>query len=96
MDNEQTKTVADFRAQQVRQDAVTRLQAAVNHLQRSAYELEIYIERLKNAEDDIQRSHVMCWAINYVSNNILLGMRVEMLATSQAELAVAAASKAQR
>jgi hypothetical protein len=40
MDNEKTKTVADFQAQQARQDAVDRLQTAVNHLQRSAYELE--------------------------------------------------------
>ena len=69
MDNSQAKTVEDFRGQQARRDAVDRLQAAVNHLQRSTYELEIYIERIKSAQDDKQRSDVMSWAISYITCN---------------------------
>lgn len=95
MDNSQAKTVDDFRAQQARQDAVDRLQAAVNHLQRSTYELEIYIEQIKSAQEDKQRSDVMSWAISSITCNIMPNLRVEMLARSQADLAVAVASKDQ-
>ena len=77
-----------------RQYAVTqakdRLQDAVNTLQRSMYELEVYIERFDQAETERERSQVVNWAVNYLVCSITPNLRIDLLADSQAQLAALA------
>ncbi len=77
-----------------RQYAVTqakeRLQDAVNTLQRSMYELEVYIERFEQADTERERSQVVNWAVNYLVCSITPNLRIDLLADSQAQLAALA------
>lgn len=73
-------------ANYIREKATERLQDAINFLQRSVYDLELYAEKLEGAEDDRQRAQVMNWAINHLVCNILPNLRIDLLANSQAEL----------
>jgi len=81
-------------AKSIRTSAYERLQAAINHLQRSMYEMERYQEKLEEATSDRKRSQVLNWAINHLICNIQPNLRIDLLATSQAELAVMAAQGA--
>jgi hypothetical protein len=78
-------------AKLARTTASERLQAAINHLQRSMYEMECYQEKLAEATSDRERSQVLNWAINHLVCDIQPNLRIDLLATSQAELAVMAA-----
>ena len=73
-------------ANYIREKATERLEDAINFLQRSAYDLKLYAEKLEGAEDDRQRAQVMNWAINHLVCNILPNIRIDLLANSQAEL----------
>jgi len=70
--------------------AKERLQDAVNTLQRSMYELEVYIERFEQAETERERSQVVNWAVNYLVCSITPNLRIDLLADSQAQLAALA------
>ncbi len=70
--------------------AKERLQDAVNTLQRSMYELEVYIERFDQAETERERSQVVNWAVNYLVCSITPNLRIDLLADSQAQLAALA------
>ena len=78
-------------AKSARTTASERLQMAINHLQRSMYEMECYQEKLEEAASDRERSQVLNWVINHLICNIQPNLRIDLLATSQAELAVLAA-----
>ena len=78
-------------AKSIRTTASERLQAAINHLQRSMYDMECYQEKLAEAASDRERALVLNWAINHLVCNIQPNLRIDLLATSQAELAVLAA-----
>jgi len=60
--------------------AKERLQDAVNTLQRSMYELEVYIERFEQAETERERSQVVNWAVNYLVCSITPNLRIDLLA----------------
>jgi DNA-binding transcriptional regulator YbjK len=70
--------------------AKERLQDAVNTLQRSMYELEVYIERFDQADTERERSQVVNWAVNYLVCSITPNLRIDLLADSQAQLAALA------
>ncbi|MGV0958527.1 MAG: hypothetical protein ACOYB1_01730 [Limnohabitans sp.] len=92
-----TNTQAELRAieaKSARTTASERLQAAINNLQRSMYEMECYQEKLDEAASDRERSQVLNWAINHLVCNIQPNLRIDLLAASQAELAVMAAQGA--
>ena len=76
-----------------RQYAVTqakeRLQHAANTMQRSMRELEAYIERFDQADNDRERSQIVNWAVNYLVCNITPNLRIDLLADSQAGLPTA-------
>jgi ABC-type phosphate transport system ATPase subunit len=76
-------------AAHVRKQAQQRLQDAINQLQRSVYDIEVYGEKLEAAQDDKERAQVVNWAINHLVCNILPNFRIDLLATSQAELTAA-------
>lgn len=88
--NTQAKILA-IEAKTARVKASERLQAAINQLQRSMYDMECYAEKLAAAENDRERAQAMNWAINHLVCNIQPNYRIDLLATSQAELAVMAA-----
>ena len=77
-----------IQAKQTRNLAQERLQTAINTLQRSMYDLECYSERLDAADNDTERTWVMNSAINHLVCNIQPNLRIDLLAESQAELAV--------
>jgi len=77
-----------IQAKQTRNLAQERLQTAINTLQRSMYDLECYLERLDAADSDTERAWVMNSAINHLVCNIQPNLRIDLLAESQAELAV--------
>ena len=92
-----TNTQAELRAleaKSARATASERLQAAINHLQRSMYDMERYQEKLAEAASDRERALVLNWAINHLICNIQPNLRIDLLATSQAELAVMGAQGA--
>jgi cell fate (sporulation/competence/biofilm development) regulator YmcA (YheA/YmcA/DUF963 family) len=76
-------------AAHVRTQAQKRLQDTINLLQRSAYDMEVYGEKLEAAQDDKERAQVVNWAINHLVCNILPNFRIDLLASSQAELTAA-------
>ena len=67
--------------------AKQRLQDAVNTLQRSMRELEVYIERFEQADTERERSQIVNWAVNHLVCNITPNLRIDLLADSQAQLA---------
>lgn len=88
MDKLTQAQLAAIQAKQTRKLAQERLQAAINTLQRSMYEMECYVERLEAADSDSESAWVMNGAINHLVCNIQPNLRVDLLAESQAELAV--------
>jgi hypothetical protein len=58
------------------------------------YEMECYQDKLAEATTDGERSQVLNWAINHLICNIQPNLRIDLLAASQAELAVTAAQGA--
>lgn len=95
MDKDTQAALLTIEANYVREQARERIQDAINHLQRSAYELEVYEERLEAADDDQHRAQLLNWAINHLVCNILPNFRIDLLAQSQASLAVLAARGAE-
>lgn len=91
--NRQTDRLA-IEAKSARATASERLQSAINHLQRSLYDMECYQDKLAEAASDRERALVLNWAINHLICNIQPNLRIDLLATSQAELAVMAAQGA--
>ena len=88
--NTQAEILA-IEANYAREKAQERLQAAINQLQRSMYDMECYADKLAAAENDRERAQAMNWAINHLVCNIQPNLRIDLLAQSQAELAVLAA-----
>ena len=80
-------TLHEIEANYIREQARERLQFSINTLQRSMYELELYLEKLEEAENDQRRAEVMNWSINYLITSIQPNLRIDLLAQSQAELA---------
>lgn len=91
--NKQTARLA-IEAKSIRTTASERLQMAINHLQCSMYDMECYQDKLAEATSDRERALVLNWAINHLVCNIQPNLRIDLLATSQAELAVMAAQGA--
>lgn len=91
MNKDMESAVAAIEANYVREKARERLQAAINQLQRSMYDMECYAEKLAAAENDRERAQAMNWAINHLVCNIQTNFRIDLLAHSQAELTVLAA-----
>lgn len=77
------------------EQAKERMQDAVNTLQRSMYELELYIERFEQATKDDERSKAVNRFLSYLATAITPNMRIDLLADSQAQMTVFAALKAQ-
>jgi hypothetical protein len=82
MNTEQTQ----FEKQLAKQQAVERMQNAVNTLQRSMYEIERYKEDLEQSDNPEQQAKILNWAINHLVCNISPNLRIDLLADSQAEL----------
>ena len=94
MDNDTQTARLALEAKSTRTIASERLQAAINLLQRSMYDMECYAEKLDAANSDRERSQVLNWAINHLVCNIQPNLRIDLLAASQAEMAVLAAQGA--
>ena len=69
-----------------REKATVRLHDAINFLQRSAYDMELYAEKLEDAIDDNHRAQVINWAINHLVCNIFPNFRIDLLSSSQAQM----------
>ena len=76
-----------LKAKHTRKQAHQRLQAAINCLQRSMYNMECLLEKLESAKDDSERAQHINSAINYLVTGIQRNLRIDLLAESQAELA---------
>ena len=94
MKSTQATELAAFEAKHAREKAVQQMQEAINHLQRTHYELERYMERMEEAATDRERAQLLNWYINHLVCNIMPNLRIDLLAASQAELAVMAAKGA--
>ena len=94
MDNDTQTDRLALEAKSARVKASERLQAAINQLQRSMYDMECYAEKLTTAKNDRERAQAMNWTINHLICNIQPNYRIDLLAQSQAELAVLAAQGA--
>jgi hypothetical protein len=94
MNTDTKKQAHSLKANYERTQARKRLQSAINTLQRSMYDMECILEKLDEATDDSDRARHMNAAINHLVCNIQPNLRIDLLATSQAELAVLAAQGA--
>jgi hypothetical protein len=73
--------------QMTEQKAKDALLNARSTLERSLRELDHYIERLDTAETLQDKSQVMNWALNALACNITPNLRLDLIASAQAELA---------
>ena len=81
-------------ANHAREQARERLQDLIDHLKRSAYEMELYAKQLDAAVEDRRRAEVIDWAINHLVSYIVPNFDIDLLTASQAELAALAAQGA--
>lgn len=86
METNNRKAALELEAKYARNQAVERLQSAMNTLQRNTYCIETYLEKLEAATDDAERARVLNGAINHLVCNIQPNLRIDLLAQSQAEL----------
>lgn len=94
MNADTQKQARSLKANYERTQVRKRLQSTINTLQRSMYDLECILEKLDEAKDDSERARHMNAAINHLVCNIQPKLRIDLLANSQAELAVMAAQGA--
>jgi hypothetical protein len=83
----QATELAAYEAKHAREQAVQQMQEAINHLQRSHYEMDRYLERMEEAVTDRERAQILNWSINHLVCNIMPNLRIDLLANSQAALA---------
>jgi hypothetical protein len=83
----QAKEFAAYEAKHAREQAVQQMQEAINHLQRTHYEIDHYLERMEEAATDRERAQILNWSINHLVCNIMPNLRIDLLANSQAALA---------
>ena len=74
------------------QQAAERMQDAVNTLERGIDEMQRYIQRFEQATNDGERSNVVNRFLTYLATGITPNIRFDLLADSQAQLTVFAAS----
>lgn len=86
MDSELHSKAREYEANYIRRTAQERLQHSINILQGTMYEMELYLERLEQAQTDAERADLLNWAINHLVSNIMPNVRIDLLAHSQAEL----------
>ena len=79
--------LAAYEAKHAREQAVQQMQDAINHLQRTHYEMDRYLERMEEAATDRERAQILNWSINHLVCNIVPNLRIYLLANSQAALA---------
>ena len=77
-------------ARYIRDKAQRHLQSAIDSLQSNIDEMQGYLGRLDAATTDAERAWVMNSAINHLASSIHPNLWVDLLAESQAELAVLA------
>jgi hypothetical protein len=83
----QATELAAYEAKHAREQAVQQMQEAINHLQRTHYEMDRYLERMEEASTDRERAQILNWSINHLVCNIMSNLRIDLLANSQAALA---------
>ena len=88
MDNNTKEQIKAHREKYACESARERLQNSINTLQRAMYELERYAEKFDEAKDNVERSKVLNHSINHLVCNIQPNLRIDLLAYSQAELAM--------
>jgi hypothetical protein len=77
------------------EQAAERMQDAVNTLERGINEMQRYIQRYEQATNDGERGKVINRFLTYLATAITPNIRFDLLADSQAELAVFAATTQQ-
>ena len=80
-------TQAQLTANHARNQALERLQDTINHLQRTAYEMELYAEQFEAAVDNPRRAQVLNSALIHLVSYVMPNFGLDLLAESQAELA---------
>ena len=88
MDNNTKEQIKAHKEKYTCESARERLQDSINTLQRAMYELERYAEKFDEAEDNVERAKVLNHSINHLVCNIQPNLRIDLLAHSQAELAM--------
>lgn len=83
----QVTELAVNEAKHAREKAVQQMQEAINHLQRTHYEMDRYPERMEEVATDLERAQILNWSINHLLCNIMPNLRINLLANSQAALA---------
>lgn len=83
----QSTELAAYEAKHAREQAVQQMQDAINHLQRTHYEMDRYLERMEEAATHRERAQILNWSINHLVCNIMPNLRIDLLANSQAALA---------
>ena len=88
MDTGKKQPATSLKAKCIRQDARQRLQNTINTMQKSMYTLECLLEQFEETEIDEERSLFLNRAISHLTYTAMPNFRIELLAQSQAELAM--------
>jgi methionine aminopeptidase len=83
----QATELAAYEAKHAREQAVQKMQEAINHLQCTHYEMDRYLERMEESATNRERAQILNWSINHLVCNIMPNLRIDLLANSQAALA---------
>ena len=83
----QATDLAAYEAKHARVQPAQQMQDAINHLQRTHYEMDRYVERMEEAATDRERAQILNCSINHLVCNIMPNLRIDLLANSQAALA---------
>ncbi len=78
--------IAAMMADQVRNNAVQRLETVIRTLEMSIHEIERYHAKLNESPSDTERAKLINWAVHYLVCYTVPQMRIDLLADSQFEL----------
>lgn len=93
MNTDTQKLPRSLKANYERTQAGKHLEFVINRLQRSMYDLECCLENLEAAKDDTERAKALNSAISHLVCSMQPNLRIDLLAQSQAELAILGAAK---
>jgi len=81
------KTERDYLIDAAQRNAREAIAQARSTLERSLRELDRYAERFEGAETVHDQAKTMNWLLNELASNILPNLRLDLIASAQAELA---------
>jgi hypothetical protein len=82
----ETNDIAYLTSKRKRDTARAAILQARQALERAAEEVDNYLEKFRDAETDTEKATAVNWCIHYLTNNVLSGLQLDLLANAQSAL----------